>query len=411
MKRPLLAALFVSLSAVAGVVGCNAILGNEAGVLASSDASLGSDAPGVTDSGPVQPTDAGGCASGEKECGGVCVNVTDPSVGCGGECNPCKQLDNGASKCGLSDDTWVCTLGDCTSGYADCDHKPADGCESSLSGKHSCGSCAVDCPEAGLPFCDPGNGTTGPSCSLNCAHTNCCGNAACTNPNDPKGECVDLADDSNNCGGCGHTCMGQFPNATDAVCSGGACKFTTCAAGYAKCSGGTGGAQCVVDTNKKCGASCTDCTATANPVCDSMTGTCKSCGMNKVFCGSDGPNGSCDTEDNTHCGPGCASCGNGQHCDTGMHACVNDPAMCSGQLIACPPSCVGVPGACSGGCLDPTKSPFCGGDCSGAGDCTMAATPRACCSSANGSGAPSYACQDFDAGDDDAGLPPSNCMP
>ena len=166
-------------------------------------------------------------------------------------------------------------------GYADCNHDPADGCETPLNTPMNCGGCGQVCQQVGgtnacvqsgtnfvcHPTCDathadcntlPNDGcevdTTGPNNCGGCGHacTNPHGTTTCTtsgsgwfcNPTcdpgygacgaDKSGGCTTNTNtDSSNCGGCGRPC--STTNATTTSCAGGTCH-PTCSAPYSDCS-------------------------------------------------------------------------------------------------------------------------------------------------------------------------------
>jgi hypothetical protein len=116
-------------------------------------------------------------ASGESNCGGVCVDLfTDPDH-CGGCAIACP-------------DGSVCTAGECAptcdtaSGEADC----GGVCVNLFTDADNCGNCGVAC----VPEEDCISGT----CTLVCTmcETNC------------GGSCTDVQTDANNCGMCGTIC-------------------------------------------------------------------------------------------------------------------------------------------------------------------------------------------------------------
>lgn len=88
-----------------------------------------------------------------------------------------------------------------------------------------------DCPAGALcvdNLCTPGCTT----------EHGCGGGAACCGGDGPDGACVDLADDADNCGGCGLACA-ELDGAVVA-CDAGACVLDTCEPGRADCDGDAG---------------------------------------------------------------------------------------------------------------------------------------------------------------------------
>src|SRR5262249_51499487 len=112
--------------------------------------------------------------------------------------------------------------GPCESGFADCDHEPANGggtnTQTSVAG---CGSCGHACSSKnGAPSCDQGK------CAIACADVfgDCDGNPA-------NGCEAELATDAKHCGDCSTAC--STLNGT-ASCVGGGCKIA-CGNGFGDC--------------------------------------------------------------------------------------------------------------------------------------------------------------------------------
>jgi hypothetical protein len=311
------------------LVGCNTILNNEPGTLASDDgtsndtttpppssssSSGGSSSSGNTggqdastpidlDAGQPTPPDGGTCATGQMLCNNACVSITDPLYGCGNPaCTPCK-LDHATAAC----QGRTCAVAACDPGFADCDKNPANGCEVDLSKATSCGACNAVCP-ATAPVCAPSG--AGFACTTGCtaAAPLLCG-----------AECVDPATSENHCGACNHKCP-DVPNGTTA-CTAGACSFT-CKPGYNKC----GGACTVATDPAACGPACTVCPTPANatPMCtnDACTFSCAAgfadCNLN--------PADGCESQlatDAANCGLCGRACPAGSTCSMG--ACTPPP--------------------------------------------------------------------------------------
>ena len=141
------------------------------------------------------------CVNGDTcDAGLVCVLeiCTDPGegvcgdgrVGRGEECDG-NAVTNGA--CGAN-----CRLS-CNLGYDDCNGDAEDGCEIDIrTSLEHCGGCQIPCSSAGgTAACDNGN------CNLTCS----AGYEDC-NHDSTDGCEVSLASDANNCGACGHSCLG-----------------------------------------------------------------------------------------------------------------------------------------------------------------------------------------------------------
>jgi hypothetical protein len=129
---------------------------------------------------------------------------------------------NGSAGCSVAN---TCTVASCNTGYKDCDLNPANGCEVNVtSSVNNCGTCGHVCPA--VPNATPGcsSGVCGIG-SCNAGYGDC--------DHNPANGCeVNVTSDVNNCGACGHVCA--LPNATPA-CSSSACRIVACNPGYADC--------------------------------------------------------------------------------------------------------------------------------------------------------------------------------
>lgn len=133
-----------------------------------------------------------GAATGSAGAGTGAGGATTGSAGAG---------TGGAGAAGGGMTTGTGGAGECLEGTADCNGDPADGCEVSLkSDPNNCGACGTVCQGGGgvPPVCSFGE------CKLDCAvgQGDCDMNAA-------NGCETNLLDDSQNCGGCGLSCMGS----------------------------------------------------------------------------------------------------------------------------------------------------------------------------------------------------------
>lgn len=210
---------------------------------------------------PTVPNGTGGCAAsacgvgmcntGFQDCNGMAsdgceVGTTNDPSHCGSCARQC-TVANGQPGCVNS----ACTVASCSNGFSDCNMMPGDGCEvNTTNDVMHCGTCAGACnlPNA-VPVCSGAtckvqscNGTfadcnmnAGDGCEIdtssNAAHCGSCATAcsatfscvasacACAGalPNACAGACKNFQTDPNNCGACGHDCLGGG-------CSAGACQ-------------------------------------------------------------------------------------------------------------------------------------------------------------------------------------------
>jgi hypothetical protein len=115
------------------------------------------------------------------------AGTCDPATGlCS---NPAKP-DNSA--CSFSNGVGVCVsgtcMGECATGFADCDGSPANGCETDLTTPSNCGGCGNLCSQGAACV----NGQCASVCSV--------GQTLCSSG------CADLSSDASNCGACGNLC-------------------------------------------------------------------------------------------------------------------------------------------------------------------------------------------------------------
>lgn len=312
-RTALVRALSLAIFAVIPVLGCNALLSNEEGtprlVLAQQDAAVP-----VPDAAPTG--DAGGQAcdttQGNKVCFGLCVKIDQPNTGCGGaSCSACDPKNVVTTTCKGGADTLSCAYDACRPGFDSCDGQVANGCETSLGAKSTCGSCTTKC-EGATPFCAVTSNVAG--CVASCP----AGTTECT------GSCVDTASSVENCGQCGLKCVRASATAT---CTSSKCVFT-CVGGTHAC-----GTVCASDIDPKyCGASCVVCpSGGANTVATCASGSCGSrCAPGYLDCDGNSSNG-CEVNGAIcplpigECRGG--PCAKGEQCCN--DACVPDTQLCA----------------------------------------------------------------------------------
>ena len=290
--------LLASGASVVLAAGCNAILGNEEGTLAVAGDS-GVDAGEALDAfaDVVHGRDAGDveCPAGKKVCSGACVDIIDPNYGCGGtSCLSCGSDHATQVACAGTDAGIACKV-TCADGFADCDGKPENGCESDLSAPEHC--------------VEP----TGHVVSTQCGS-----------------QCVDTTKDPTHCGSCTKACAA--PANASATCTASVCGFE-CNTLYHRCNDACFGNSDATH----CGTACTDCTTTAphNTVPSCQSGACSYvCLKGFADCNGDLAKGSlgdgCEVDlltDNANCGAcntacistACLSCftGGGTYCCNG----------------------------------------------------------------------------------------------
>ncbi len=310
------------ISAALAMGACTSLVGDIQGTGSTSSGTgsasgSSSSTGGTMNSGGGGTGGAPGCKANEKMCDGNCA-PTDTAHGCNAtSCDPCPH-DHGDVQCVAGS----CEATACDTGFKDCNGMAVDGCETNTaSDGDNCGSCGHGCPQ-GMQFCGGGqcsaiscvapladcNGLASDQCEVDtsmdiancgtCGHvcgatqnTPTCSSSACqfacnggythcsTDPADDAAGCdVDIDNDANNCGSCGHQCATQSGTGS-ASCSAGACQFT-CTAPYVDCGGGHDGNGCNVRTDNDssncggCGVTCSGANMTGN--CAGGSCSCKS---------------------------------------------------------------------------------------------------------------------------------------
>lgn len=139
----------------------------------------------------------GQCTAAQKTCNGNCTSKDDPNAGCASpDCTPCQPATNATSACRAG----ACSF-DCNAGFSDCDGDPKTGCEArTADSATNCGSCGNTCGSANTataPKCEEGKCVF--ACHVGFAH---CG------AKDDSGCDTNLQTSADNCGACGHSCLG-----------------------------------------------------------------------------------------------------------------------------------------------------------------------------------------------------------
>jgi hypothetical protein len=245
-------------------------------------------------------------SAGKKLCGNVCVSsssccsagdcMSPPAPvacyltagscsGVGGTCN--YTLKSGSKVCGTTCCNAVngtcnvnCTL-TCTSGYADCDGDPSNGCETNLAsaGKKLCaGACiavatcctSADCTTPPAPAACYATQGSCPGAGGTCNYTENSGSQICSTT------CCNADHGTCNAGSCTLNCAGGYfdcngtptdgcetacaPAHATGGCSGGNCAIGTCTSGFFDCNSS-------VSDGCECGTSCCTNPITSMPGC------------------------------------------------------------------------------------------------------------------------------------------------
>lgn len=160
---------------------------------------------------PVATTDGGAEGGGcTRLCNGVCAPNNDPTTGCGAvDCQPCATLPNQTATCVAG----ACAAGACAGGHLDCDPN-TPGCETVVDASN-CGKCGTKCGTTNTsavacgsaPASDAGAADAGGGGAVSCQFT-CNGAYAHCSADDGTGCETNISTDQNNCGACGHSCLG-----------------------------------------------------------------------------------------------------------------------------------------------------------------------------------------------------------
>jgi len=209
-----------------------------------------------------------GCPPGMTECNGTCVDLTSDDANCGTcgfACADHQPEDAGTVPPHMFHGCWegqckdLRCYRDSKVFWADCNQNvDADGCEVDLKKPNSehCGQCGNQCAPGQQCF---STSDTGMDCQ-------CKGSKHLCPATSGTGSCVDLDDDTKNCGSCGYVCP-TITNA-DPACSQGRCGYI-CRPGFADCNGRSSDG-CEVDLNsdpRNCGSCGNACDVGAGQPC------------------------------------------------------------------------------------------------------------------------------------------------
>ncbi len=203
------------------------------------------------------------CNLGYGNCDGNAANGCETSTSanlsnCGACGNVCSSI-NGAATCSSGACGIVCYLG-----FGNCDNDLANGCESNfLTDSNHCGSCLMACnlPHA-ISACSSGA----------CAVAGCTSGWADCDGLPANGCEVSIATSTSNCGACGNVCGSTNGTAT---CTSGTCGIT-CNAGWGDCDGlSSNGCETNTDTStSSCGSCGNACPTILHGTAACLVGVC-----------------------------------------------------------------------------------------------------------------------------------------
>ena len=190
-----------------------------------------------------QPETGPTCDAPNTLCGSTCTNLSTDVDNCGTCDHACPATpDHGTSRC-VGGQCGVT----CDTGFGDCDHDPANGCEVDVTSSSSnCGSCGNACPATvpnGSTICDQSK--CAPVCDSD--HANCDSSLS-------NGCETDIRQDANHCGSCSTVCSTALPHAVG-QCSAKSCG-ATCDTDWGDCDAdmANGCETSLLNTNAHCGA-------------------------------------------------------------------------------------------------------------------------------------------------------------
>ena len=170
----------------------------------------------------------GMCNTGFVDCdktlsNGCETNVTTDVKNCGGCGNVC-AVSGGSAKCSAG----KCAVGSCSGTLKDCNMSAADGCEADTSRDvNNCGGCGIVCKLGA-------NEATAACVAGVCQVATCAAGFADCNAKATDGCETNIATDISNCGACAAAC-GTPTNVATPSCTSGKCGVSKCSAGFADC--------------------------------------------------------------------------------------------------------------------------------------------------------------------------------
>jgi hypothetical protein len=239
------------------------------------------------------------CAANLTCCNKLCVDTRSDLLNCGG----CGQMCDLTHAQNASCDGTACSYA-CAPGFGDCNTAApdVDGCETPLNTITDCTACAAACDTTH---------STGASCDgTKCRYTGCTGTFSnCDGSGLDTNGCESDLTSTTTCGGCGNAC--DTVNSNGAMCVGGGCSYSSCAADHLDCSPAApdvDGCETNVSTVMACGACNAVCDQTNATAASCTAGACSyTCKGNFLDCDQTGrdTNG-CETPNNTS---NCGACG------------------------------------------------------------------------------------------------------